>query len=243
MSQPPTPPRPDLSFPPDRTRPTGDAKLRRVLMFLVALAVPTAILVQFLPSSPGDGARVTTGASDVCARTRELLDQAATATQPTSPPIDDLTQVLPSVTTVPSTPYPDNPWPTPALVAGGRPDADVWIGQLTRDGYQNGLWRQWQSDAGGVLQVEVLQFDSHAHAIDFQDWIIYASCSNADDVFAAPDVPGSIGLRLIWSNGDISEQVSFVRGSRRYLAAFRAGSIPPRSTVLSLTGDLAPVAR
>ena len=87
----------------------------------------------------------------------------------------------------------------------------------------------------GVLQVGVLQFASHADAMEFQDWIIYASCPNASAAFPVEATEGSVGLALRWSDGDFSEQVSFVRGSRRYLAAVRTGV--PNSTRDGLIDD------
>jgi hypothetical protein len=52
----------------------------------------------------------------------------------------------------------------------------------------------------GVLQVGVLQFASHADAMEFQDWIIYASCPNASAAFPVEATEGSVGLALRWSD-------------------------------------------
>jgi hypothetical protein len=234
------PPRPDPVPATDEPGPGRHSRRQTGLAIVAALAVLVAVLVQCLPSSD-DAATSSAIPADVCPRTRELLDQASSAAATHLPPVGDLTELLPTATTTPSIPYPDTLWPTPADVADGRSDPASWVTELTQDGYKGGVWRECGSDTGR-LQVEVLQFDSHAHAIGFQDWIIYASCPNATEAFAVPGVPGSIGLRLLWPSGDISDQVSFVRGSRRYLAAVRAGSAPARATVLSLTDDLAALA-
>jgi hypothetical protein len=210
------------------------------MLVVVLLVVATIPISVHLLRGPLARVRSTLA---ICIATRSLLRRAEEAPSAYAGATSDLGSLLPDGTTVASTPYPDVQWPTPAAVANGRSDASVWIAELTHDHYERGLWREWQATTGGLLQTEVLQFDSHVDALAFQDWVISGSCFSATDVFGALSVQEGIGLRLNWPNGDVSDQVSFVRGSRRYLAAFRAGSPPPRAVVLSLCADLARVAR
>ena len=119
----------------------------------------------------------------------------------------------------------DLPFPDARALASGRTDEEGWIDALDLNGFQVGLERYWFG-VHTYAAVEVLRFGSHAGALGFQHWIIHGSCVNATRVFAVDDMPGSVGLQLIWGNQDVSEQVSFVRGPNRYLVSIRAGEAP-----------------
>jgi hypothetical protein len=224
------PPRPDIG---SRPRPR---RLSRALIIALAVALPVVLV--------GSVIKRAVPQIRVCSATRRLLATAAAQPSkggPSTTP-SELGSYLPVTTTARSTLYPDISWSSPQEMAEGRSGAGDWVSHLTDDGFRGGIFRQWQADEGWILQAEVLQFPDHAHALAFQDWIVSASCLNARGAFTVEGVSGSVGLRLYWENGDISEQVSFVRGSRRYLAAIRAGVIPPRNDVLSVTSDVAATA-
>ena len=209
-------------------------------MFVLCLAIIATVVLGGVFAAARRGHQIV----DICRRTRLALATAERQTAaPGSAAVADLADLLPSSTTLPSTALPDQRWTTPSQMAAGRDDAADWVSNLQRDGFRRGLFRQWALSGGGTLQAEVLQFPSHGDALAFQDWVIGGSCTNASDVFAVAGDPTAVGLRIDWPGGDISDQVSFVRGSRRYLAGVRMGDAPDRDLVLSIERDVAGTAR
>jgi hypothetical protein len=132
----------------------------------------------------------------------------------------------------------DRPIPQASTLAEGRSDPGEWVDELTTNGFEDGLERWW-SGSYTVAGAQVLRFGSHAGALGFQHWIIHASCMNASRVFAVAGISGTIGLQINWSDGDVSEQVSFVRGPYRYLVSVRTGQAPLPWWVVDETRRLA----
>jgi hypothetical protein len=233
----PIPPRPDLVFP-------APPKARRKVV-AIGLTVAAAILVASSCVALIPAVQRVRATLQICARTRTFLDTAGGEPDLGSQlgGRNNLASFLRDETSLAvDGHYPDLVWRTPQEVAAGRSGESGWIEHLRATDFRRGIWRQWRAETGEVLQAEVLQFGSHTDAIAFQGWTIRASCPNATAVFTVDDVPGSIGLALRWAGGDASEQVSFVRGSRRYLAAVRTSSPPPRLMVLSVLHDLSATA-
>ena len=175
----------------------------------------------------------------LCDRTHDLLnlahEQPVAGSDASLLPLD---RSLPSVTRMPSAGYPDIAWDSPEAVSAGRENASAWVSALESANFRSGLFRQWHADNGGLLQMEVMRFGSHEGALRFQDWVLGASCMDAADLFTVPDPPQAVGLQLTWPHGDRSDQVSFVVGPNRYLAAVVTAGPPPREMVLSLAEDL-----
>jgi hypothetical protein len=222
------PPRPDLP-PPHRRRPWG---------LVVSLVAIVAVLVTLA----GIGVRrIISTQGSICRQTYALLRQADVA--PGDRPEEELALLVPDTLGPAYALAGDVPIPNPETLARGRSDADEWVQELNRDGFERGLQRFWNHSSGFVALSQVLQFSTHSGAIAFQEWIIGGSCYNSHEVFRSDAAPGSIGLQIWWSNGDRSEQVSFVRGPRRYLISIRGATVPPRSLVIDATAKGAAVAR
>jgi len=60
-------------------------------------------------------------------------------------------------------------------------------------------------------------------------------------VFDVDGVPGSIGFKVRWSDGFTNDQVSFVRGNRRYVVVAGNGTnLPPaREVIVDATRQVA----
>jgi hypothetical protein len=114
----------------------------------------------------------------------------------------------------------------------GRERGEEWSEELLRDRFVGGYRRWWQAPTGHIVIVQVFDFETHEGALAFQRWIVYASCTSSDEAFALAAVPGGIGQHIGWSNGDESDQISFVRGTRRYLVGVRGATSPPRVTLV-----------
>jgi hypothetical protein len=222
------PPRPDLPPPPRR----------RPWTLVVSLVAIFAVLVTLAGIGVG---RIIFAKTSICLQTHALLRQADVA--PGDRPEQELATLVPVSLGPAYALAGDAPIPNPETLARGRSDADAWVQELNRDGFERGLERFWNHSSGFVALSQVLQFSTHRGAIAFQEWIIGGSCYNSHDVFRSDAAPGSIGLQIWWSNGDRSEQVSFVRGPRRYLISIRGATIPPRSLVIDATARAAAEAR
>jgi hypothetical protein len=114
----------------------------------------------------------------------------------------------------------------------GRERGEQWSEELLRDRFVGGYRRWWQAPTGHIVLVQVFDFETHEGALTFQHWIVYGSCTSSDEAFASAAVPGGIGQHIGWSNGDESDQISFVRGTRRYLVGVRGTTSPPRALLV-----------
>jgi hypothetical protein len=211
-----------------------------VIAFAMIVVV---VLVAVIASQDADteAAPAEAEPSSVCARTYEMLDMAAAQPDPSPTVNAAFEDQLPTDLGIGFGAPVDRPVPDPEALAAGKPDAAAWIEQLRSTDYQGGLIREWSATAGPVASTEILRFADHEGAIDFQRWIIGASCTSSLDVFAVDDLAGGIGLRISWSNGDVSDQVSFVRGPYRYLTSVRTGSGIQRGWILDVTTRTAAV--
>jgi hypothetical protein len=205
---------------------------------LIGLIVVVASFAFWLPPIRQQIQRLRT-----CSSTRALLDDAAERTDDSAAHIEDLNALLPSTIGEGFTRIDDRPVPTAAVLAEGRRDPQYWLDEAAATGFQGGYEHWWDIDPGPIAEAAVLQFADHAGAVKYQDDLTYGSCTSSRDSFPAPEVAGSVGLQIWWSDGDISEQVSFVRGSRRFIVSIRAGSTPPRSMVLEAVHEIALTAR
>jgi hypothetical protein len=222
------PPRPDLAPPPRRRAWKLVVSLVAIFAVLVTLAVIGVV-------------RIISAQGSICRQTYALLQQADV--QPGDRLEEELAPLVPESLGPAYTLAGDVPIPNPKTLARGRSDADEWVQELNSDGFERGLQRFWNHSSGFVALSQVLQFSTHSGAIAFQEWIIGGSCYNSHDVFRSDAAPGSIGLQIWWSNGDRSEQISFVRGPRRYLISIRGATVPPRSLVIDATAKAATEAR
>ncbi len=74
-----------------------------------------------------------------------------------------------------------------------------------------------------------------------QAWTNGLNCPFAAQVFDVDGVPGSIGFKVRWSDGFTNDQVSFVRGNRRYVVVAGNGTnLPPaREVIVDATRQVA----
>lgn len=229
------PSEPRLPPPPPSRQRTGVR--RRLLVIVVSTAITVAALTFAVSLASTPTANLVSQRS-LCQQTDDLLAEAESAPDVLGTAPLGLEQQMPDDLGFGLVLPADDPSHEAADLAEGRPGEAVWVSELTANGYEHGLERSW-SGPYTAAATEVLRFGSHAGALGFQHWIIHASCRYASDVFAVSGLPGSIGLRLRWENGDVSEQVSFVRGPYRYLASTRTGQAPPRWWVEDITHRLA----
>lgn len=224
-------------LPPPPPGPGGTRTSRRVpaIVTAIALAVAACFLVASLVSTATGNLA---SQRNLCQRTDDLLAGAESARDDPLDVSPMLAEQLPDDLGFGLVLSVDDPSYQATDLAAGRPDEADWVNELNSNGYEDGLQRWWVGPYT-VAATEVLRFGSHAGALGFQHWIIHASSSNASDVFPVDGLSGAIGLRLHWENGDVSEQVSFVRGQYRYLASTRTGQVPPRWWVEDITRRLA----
>ena len=221
---------------------TSRGACRNLLWLLASLLVAATVVAGLaLIRNEGETAAASSQVdTDLCDGTRRMLDLAhAEPVGGNDRSRVPLSETLPEVTRAPSTRFPDIIWDSPQAVSAGREQAATWVSTLEAADFRTGMFRQWHADNGGLLQMEVMRFGSHRDALNFQDWVIGTSCGNATDLFTVSSPPQAVGLQLIWAHGDRSDQVSFVVGSDRYLAAVVTSGPPPREMILSLTEDLA----
>jgi hypothetical protein len=108
------------------------------------------------------------------------------------------------------------------------------------DGFVQGLHRYFgERESGDVVDLQVLEFRTHAGALAYQRSAIGEnSCGSSTESFSIPDVPNSIGLQIHRHTGDLSEQVSFVRGPYRFVMAITGGTLPERFHVARVSSLL-----
>jgi hypothetical protein len=222
------PPRPDLDQPSRRW---------------IVLAVATVVMIALAGTKlVVDRNRATS--TDVCDTTRALLDGAESTPLGDVHPIEDLDPLLPESVGAGFTRQADRPIPDAQELASGRGDPSFWLDVATETRFLHGYEHWWDLDPGPIAEAQVLQFATHEDALSFQDRVVFGSCHSSREAFDVAGIEGTIGLQIWWSNGDVSEQVSFVRGSRRYLVSIRAGAAPPpRAMVLVATRSAAELAR
>lgn len=226
------PPRPDLLPPPaPETRSRG----RRVVRLLVAgglvvIVGLTAILVVTGPTARS------------CARTDDLLRRAEATSDaaPSSP--SDLRTLLPSSLGEGYRDAGEQVVHDAATI--GRERGDAWRVQLQEAGFVAGYRRWWfRLPSGPMIGLQVFDFRTHAGALTFQHWIVHASCTSSSDVFTLDEVAGGIGQHIEWSDGSQSDQISFVRGTRRYLVSVHGNVSPDRALIVEIAGHTMSFAR
>ncbi|MGH2756889.1 MAG: hypothetical protein ACRDI3_03785 [Actinomycetota bacterium] len=121
--------------------------------------------------------------------------------------------------------------------ADDKSASGMWREKLAALGYVDGYFIEYMGP-DSILKIEVYEFSTHQSALELQDWTNGLNCEYSNDVFTAPDVAGSIGFQVRWpTNGFVgphtNDQVSFVRGRRRYLIISGNGTDhPPTREVL-----------
>lgn len=93
-------------------------------------------------------------------------------------------------------------------------------GQLVEAGFVGGHERGWMAADGRPIGADVFEFRDAGGALAYQRAVSRYACRFSTDAFRGP--LDGIGLRTNWSRGDpISEQVSWVSGSRRFVVSIR----------------------
>lgn len=120
------------------------------------------------------------------------------------------------------------------LAAGTRRDPVEGERVLRRYGYVGGYRRDWTS-GGALLTAFVYQFSSPANAAAFDTYANTYVCAFGAETFRVAEVPGAIGSRIPGTAGSVLEQVSFVRGDRRFLVGRSiAGAEADRGPLIKL---------
>ncbi len=116
----------------------------------------------------------------------------------------------------------------------------VWRHRLRGLGFRRGYVATWRRGLEFV-KVEVFEFGSPDSALGLQAWTNGLNCPFANEAFQVPEVAGSIGFQVRWEGGFANDQVSFVRGPRRYVVIVGNGSNspPPRAMIADAVRKLA----
>lgn len=158
-----------------------------------------------------------------CAEVRERLSEpAAVVSDPSPPP-------LPAS-------LPPNIGPEWTLVedvardldaaAESRRDPVEGRRQLAQAGYDQGWSRIWEDAEGEFVISYAYDFASPEGALDYDRYANEYVCQFSDSVFTLADVPDAIGQQIPYLEGTIAEQVTFVRGNRRYYIDLRQSEVP-----------------
>jgi hypothetical protein len=103
--------------------------------------------------------------------------------------------------------------------AASRHDPDS-LKQLGIHGFRGAYHREFRTDDGFVISSAVYEFSSVANAVDFQAYANRYACVFSNEAFAGPAPGDGVGLQIRYGQGSpIVEQVSWVRGPRRYIIA------------------------
>jgi hypothetical protein len=157
------------------------------------------------------------------------LPKALVSTPPRGIGFDDVPVVADSFMTV-------------SQAAQTRRDAAEGARVLRRYGYVGGYRRDWAS-GGRILTVFAYQFASARDADAFDVYANESACPYALQSFMFADLAGATGLRVRTSDGGDAEQVSFVRGTRRFLAGITfGGPLPGHDDVHTLARAEAAIA-
>jgi hypothetical protein len=117
-----------------------------------------------------------------------------------------------------------------AQVAASEKDPVAWAGAFEHYGMVGTWMRMWASPSEGE---EVFIFSTHKDALAFQAWASGQSCGYSSLAFSLPHVPGSVGFRIQYASGGYSDQVSFVRGPRRYLVIVPPDTAPSNPKLIA----------
>lgn len=109
--------------------------------------------------------------------------------------------------------------------ANSRSDLEEGRATFRRYDYRVGYARVWTKGAVTAL-AHVFQFSSRGNAVAFETYASRYACEFSTEAFSITEVPGSIGLRIRYRDGTIADQLSFVRGERRYLVSLRSPARP-----------------
>ena len=110
-------------------------------------------------------------------------------------------------------------WMSLQEAAHSRRDPEEGRRTLRKYEYQSGYFRAWASN-DIVAGARVFQFSSPANAFAFHAYAARYACVFSNDAYTVPAIAGSIGLEIRYRDGRITDQISFVRGTRRYLVWF-----------------------
>jgi hypothetical protein len=205
----------------ERTPNTGHRR-RLGIVLLVAFGLVAAVTVPVV-------AYQTSG----CGRVHHLNDLASEDLNGYFGQIDDLRTVFPPKGEAPPAVDAEGPL-TPEQIAGSRRDPAAWLEALRRDGFNDAWVQHLQSTVG--LEEQVFQFRSHQGALDFQAWAMHSSCGFSTRVFTIDGVSSTVGMAVNNPGGTVYQQVSFVRGTRRYLIRTESSTTRYPVPVIPLTG-------
>lgn len=225
-SQLPPPPRPDVS------------RLRRSHPLLSALGVAALVVVYVAglavmsegdPGSPPPSVVPPPGVVPIgiCQRTDALLSDidATNLDDGKRPPADlvpaDLAAAFPGSALLPARVLLDSA----DVVRETIPEAGPWHVELDRQDFVIG-WVQSFSFRGLELTVKLEELGSHRQANAYANWLARnVNCRYSNEVWGG-SVSGSLGFQIRYRSGNITEQLTFVRGAYRYTVAVNGPDAP-----------------
>ena len=197
---------------------------------IVAIAIAAAVV------SPSCDPYVTLQSEGQCATAEELQDRARSLRlRKSRPVVGAIPDVAPAGFSGEGT-YAFDLEEAIALKRG----RDGWREHLEGLGFERGYVATWRRGAEFV-KVEVFEFGSHRSALELQAWTNGLNCPYANETFVVPEVAGSIGFQVRWSGDFTNDQVSFVRGSQRFVVIVgnNTNSPPPRAMIDAAVEQLA----
>jgi hypothetical protein len=161
--------------------------------------------------------------AEICERAEALL--ADTEDVPTNLPRDlaptDLAAAFPGSVLL----QPNVLLTSADIVREGIPETAAWHRELDRQGFVIGF-SQHMSFRGLDLGVKTERFGSHRGAVTYTTWLaLDVNCRYSNEVFTGR-VPGSLGFQIRYRSGNITEQLTFVRGSNRYTVSVNGPDAP-----------------
>jgi hypothetical protein len=177
---------------------------------------------------------------DVCGRAEALYAQTGTFDQGTPSGTFDLEEIrslLPAHVEGVSGPTDEQLIASVPLVDVDAHQAEMRA-HLQQNHFRLGFERGWYGSEHAVLMT-VQIFEEPDDAAAYHRWISTSfTCRFSNEVFEGP-VEGSIGFQIRWADGDVSEQIAFVRGPLRYVVSLRGAPPPPdRGAVVNLAEQL-----
>jgi len=185
---------------------------------LVALAIVGAVLPQAAVATV-----VPQFSADTCIQVNAFLGRAIPSTGNQSADVQTLAALLLADPGTPATLVDDGALDLDTLAASRHDPNSREL--LIQDRYMDGYAREWLTEDGRTISVEVLQFVEASGAAAFHRSMTNHACGYSNQAFGAPG--GGVGLQIRYGSGDpIHEQIAWVVGARRMLVS-RTFLVPP----------------
>lgn len=139
----------------------------------------------------------------------------------------------------------DGPLDLEEAALGLPPNKPTWVAALKTYEFRGGWARSWGQRNVKTLAVRIYELGDSNWARTFNEFANETMCGYARDAYEVDDVEGTIGMRIVHRDGVLTEQVSFVRGHRRYvvlMASYDHDEVD-RRVVIDLVREIDALAR